>query len=92
MYYRPSIFSRQVSAPKKIDDDKYRFNLIDGQQRLTTLLMLLKTLDVDYTGKLRTVVNKGAAQQCWDDYCDWADGKSVSKEAVAGNAYIHAAL
>ena len=82
----------QVSAPIKIDDDKYSFNLIDGQQRLSTLLMLLKTLDVDYTGKLRTVVNKGAAQQCWDDYCDWADGKSVSKEAVAVNAYIHAAL
>lgn len=82
----------QVSAPIKIDDDKYSFNLIDGQQRLSTLLMLLKTLDVDYTGNLRTVVNKGAAQQCWDDYCDWADGKSVSKEAVAVNAYIHAAL
>ena len=36
----------QVSAPIKIDDDKYSFNLIDGQQRLSTLLMLLKTLDV----------------------------------------------
>ena len=82
----------QVSAPIKIDDDKNSFNLIDGQQRLSTLLMLLKTLGVNYTGKLRTVVNKGAAQQCWDDYCDWAEGKIVSKEAVAVNAYIHAAL
>ena len=82
----------QVSAPIKIDDDKNSFNLIDGQQRLSTLLMLLKMLGVDYTEKLRTVVNKGAAQQCWDDYCDWVEGKDVSKEAVAVNAYIHAAL
>ena len=82
----------QVSAPIKIDDDKNSFHLIDGQQRLSTLLMLLKSLDVDYTRKLRTVVNKGAAQQSWDDYCDWVEGKSVSKEAVAVNAYIHAAL
>lgn len=82
----------QVSAPIKIDDDKNSFCLIDGQQRLSTLLMLLKTLGVDYTRKLRTVVNKGASQQCWDDYCDWAEGKSVSEEAVAVNAYIHATL
>ena len=82
----------QVAAPIKIDDDKNSFHLIDGQQRLSTLLMLLKLFGVDYTRKLRTVVNKGAAQQSWDDYCDWAEGKSVSKEAMAVNAYIHAAL
>ena len=82
----------QVSAPTKIDEGRYSFNLIDGQQRLSTLLMLLKALGVDYTWKLRTVVNKGAAQQCWDDYCDWVAGKKVNKEAVAVNTYIHAAL
>ena len=82
----------QVSAPIKLDDDKNSFHLIDGQQRLSTLLMLLKILGEDYTGKLRTVVNKGSAQQCWDDYCDWAEGKDVDKAAVAVNAYIHAAL
>ena len=82
----------QVSAPIKIDDDKNSFYLIDGQQRLSTLLMLLRILGVDYTGKLRTVVNKGSAQQSWDDYCDWATGKNVGKKAVAVNAYIHAAL
>lgn len=81
----------QLSAPIKIDEDKYSFHLIDGQQRLSTLLMLLKILGVDYTGKLRTVVNKGSAQQCWDDYCDWAAGRNVGTEAVAVNAYIRAA-
>ena len=82
----------QVTAPIKIDENKKSLHLIDGQQRLSTLLILLNVLGENYTNKLRTVVNKGAAQECWDDYCDWAVGKNVSKEAVAVNAYIQAAI
>ncbi len=81
----------QVSAPVRIDDDKNSFHLIDGQQRLSTLLILLNLLGQDYTDKLRTVVNKGSAQQCWDDYRDWTAGKSISNEAASVNPYISAA-
>lgn len=78
----------QMSSPVKVDDNKYSFHLIDGQQRLSTLLILLNLLGADYTGKLRTVVNKGSAQQYWDDYRDWTSGKFVDKGASSVNPYI----
>ena len=81
----------QVSAPIKVDDAINSFYLIDGQQRLTTLLMLLKELNVDYTNKLRTVVDNGAAQRYWDDYRDWANGESIDENVKKVNPYINAA-
>ncbi len=64
--------SFQVSAPRKLSLSPHviSYELIDGQQRFTTLLILLKCLGHDYTDNLRTVVNAGSAQKDWDDFND----------------------
>ena len=62
------IGSIQVSAPRKLLNTVDSYELIDGQQRLSTLLILLRHLGVDYTSNLRTVVNAGSAQRDWDDF------------------------
>ncbi len=62
--------SIQVSAPRKLSNNVVSYELIDGQQRLSTLLILLRYLGEDYTDNLRTVVNAGSAQRDWDDFKD----------------------
>lgn len=62
------IGSIQVSAPRKLLNTVDSYELIDGQQRLSTLLILLRHLGVDYTSNLRTVVNAGSAKRDWDDF------------------------
>ena len=67
------IGSIQVSAPRKLSKTVDSYELIDGQQRLSTLLILLLHLGVDYTSSLRTVVNAGSAQRDWDDFREFFD-------------------
>lgn len=67
------IGSIQVSAPRKLSNTVDSYELIDGQQRLSTLLILLRHLEVDYTSNLRTVVNAGSAQRDWDDFREFFD-------------------
>lgn len=82
--------SIQVSAPRKLADQIFSYELIDGQQRLSTLLILLRHLgsDYDYTDKLRTVVNAGSAQKDWDEFRETFGKKSTNKSPL--NKYIQA--
>jgi hypothetical protein len=53
--------------------DRIRYDIIDGQQRITTLILTVHVLRLlfgvklkDYSSKLRTLVNSGAAQRDYD--------------------------
>jgi len=86
---RRFIGSIQVSAPRPLTGDAVRYDLIDGQQRLSTLIILLKILGVDYSANLRTVVNAGSAQRDWDDFVDTFGTDKVKEYPL--NKYIQAA-
>lgn len=82
------IGSIQVSAPRRLSQSTVSYELIDGQQRLTTILILLKCLGYDYTENMRTVVNAGSAQKDWDDFND-TFGQDAAKSFPL-NKYIAA--
>ena len=75
----------QFSAPVLLDPDgkKRSYDIIDGQQRLTTFLILQCVLDVltgnDFNKKFKTIlythVNRGSAQEDLDEF--FSDLKSV---------------
>lgn len=81
--------SIQVSSPVCVDCDReiYRYELIDGQQRFTTLLILLKLLGEDYTSLLRSAVDAGSAQRDWDEFNSFDltkdNGSSLNNYLVA---------
>ena len=83
------IGSVQVSAPRHLNGDTICYDLIDGQQRLSTLIILLKLLGIDYSANLRTVVNAGSAQRDWDDFADVFGTDKVKEYSL--NKYVHAA-
>lgn len=72
----------QVSAPIPLnpDNSKVVFELIDGQQRITTFYILLtilaKKLNHSFeTPGIRTAVNRGTAQQYLNQFVEWQDNK-----------------
>ena len=89
--------SIQVSAPRKLSNSVISYELIDGQQRLTTLLILLRQLGIDYTSNLRTdytsnlrtVVNAGSAQRDWDDFKTNFDVSGIERKFPL-NKYVQA--
>ena len=83
------IGSIQVSAPRKLSNSVISYELIDGQQRLTTLLILLRQLGIDYTSNLRTVVNAGSAQRDWDDFKTNFDVSGIERKFPL-NKYVQA--
>ena len=83
------IGSIQVSALRNLGNGKCSYELIDGQQRLTTIIILLRLLGEDYTNCLRTTVNSGSAQRDWDDFCDTCNEKNESQQYPL-NKYIAA--
>ena len=83
------IGSIQVSAPRKLSYNMTSYELIDGQQRLTTLLILLRHLGIDYTSNLRTVVNAGSAQRDWDDFKENFNVLGIERKYPL-NKYMHA--
>lgn len=83
----PKFFgSMQVSAPRDLGNGISSYELIDGQQRISTLLILLRHLGVDYTNLFRTVVNAGSAQRDWDDFKDTFGSQNIDKYPL--NKYI----
>ena len=77
----------QLSAPVPLDPDgkKRSYDVIDGQQRLTTFLILQCVLDVltgnDFNEKFKTIlythVNRGSAQKDLDEF--FFDVRDVEK-------------
>lgn len=73
------IGTMQVSVPIPLDADgkKVAYDVIDGQQRITTLLLIIRVLqlkwglftDIDTSELLRTTVNRGEAQKELDSLC-----------------------
>jgi hypothetical protein len=67
----------QFSEPLHLSPDnvdRIRYDIIDGQQRITTLILTVHALRLlfpvtlkDYSSKLRTLVNSGAAQRDYDE-------------------------
>ena len=95
--------SIQVSAPRQLDIDgrMVSYELIDGQQRVTTLLIVLKHLGHDYCDKFRTAVSAGSAQADWDEFNDEfkseppKNGAPLNNYAVASRIvgdYLHDVL
>ena len=70
------IGTMQLSEPIPLDADGQRvaYDVIDGQQRITTLLLIFRILqlgwgvfqEIDFSGFVRTVVNRGEAQRSLD--------------------------
>jgi hypothetical protein len=73
----------QFSEPLHLspDNNRIRYEIIDGQQRITTLILTVHALRLspfgvtlkDYSGKLRTLVNRGAAQCDYDQTTEVTD-------------------
>ena len=74
------IGTMQLSEPIPLDADgqELAYDVIDGQQRITTLLLMFQILklrwklfqDVDLSRTLRTGVNRGEAQRALDETCN----------------------
>ena len=79
----------QVSSPRRLSNKTIGYELRDGQQRLSTLLILLFHLGIDYTASLRTAVNAGRAQRDWDDFKENFDMPEIERKFPA-NKYVHA--
>ena len=90
--------SQRVSI--SADGKQLSFNIIDGQQRLTTLMILLIVLD-KFLGRkwwqdffrshIRTSVNKRAAQGDLDELFSWLTSRDINgqlNDREAANLYI----
>ena len=94
----------QVSAPIPLKPDAsiVAYDLIDGQQRISTLLLLLSVLGrkisnkTDFRANLRTLVNRGTAQQYLNYFWTCFDNPNINWEKVVAenptNIYLSNAL
>lgn len=80
----------QLSEPLALSTDStlVRYDIVDGQQRITTLILTAQVLRTkfgvavkNYSGKLRTLVNRGAAQIDYDEAIKAVDENTCDKLA-----------
>ena len=91
------IGTMQLSEKKFIDKNKYEQNIIDGQQRLSTFLLILKVLQLKFPEQLirhkfdwlETRVNNGEQQIYLNEFlaCD-----SINLETKTNNPYLKNAI
>ncbi len=91
------IGTMQLSEKKFIDKNKFEQNIIDGQQRLSTFLLLLKVLQLNFPEQLNshkfdwleTRVNNGEQQIFLNEFlaCD-----SINLETKTNNPYLKNAI
>lgn len=88
----------QLSAPTPLDavGRKRRYDVIDGQQRISTFLILITLLEkmgsqislpTDMYSALRTLVNRGEAQKDFDEFLD-ADMDAIKPGDESMNPYV----
>ena len=89
-------------SPKETQPESRSYEVIDGQQRLTTFIIILRILeqmlniDPDRStiskSTLVTRVNQGSAQSDLDEYWEWDDTKTFGLDDAQKNPYIKNAL
>lgn len=87
----------QLSEPSTDASGINTYDIIDGQQRITTFIILLALLGVlpKHVRKIRTFVNRGKAQEDLDEFWisldNWSETKNKQQDFIH-NPYLRNAL